>query len=597
VSSATGWARRPPPNKSSDAPPRSEPPIPTLHGNTDGLKHSESKALLSLYDRRVPAKAFINPEVARRLTEVSRLVARQVGLVIDRRGTVSHVIVGDAHRLFIPDLSRARAGSGRFRGIRLVHTHLRGEPLTQDDVTDLSLLRLDAMIVVEAKRDGLPGFVEVATLRPEVPGELPYDHERRESVHGWEADFEAFITELEGRWSQGEVTRRVPGKEACIIIGVATRDAPAANASLDELYRLSETAGLQVMGRVLQMRKERDPRYVIGEGKLKEIVVRAMQQGAEVLVFDQELAPSQLRNIATDTELKVLDRTQLILDIFSQRARSREGKLQVELAQLRYRRPRLAIMPTAMSRLTGGIGGRGPGETKLEINKRRAEERQTRMEGELEQLGRNRDLRRARRKRVGLPSVAIVGYTNAGKSTLLNTMTRAQVDAEDKLFATLDPTSRRMRFPEEREIIITDTVGFIRNLPADLLHAFRSTLEETVEADLILHVCDAASPELDVHLAEVQKTLDSLGVADSPILLVLNKVDAVPPELWSSLRERYGGMLVSAQSGEGLEALLLELERRLFRAGARQRSVGAHEEHEAHEAHEGQEEAQSPEPA
>jgi GTP-binding protein HflX len=416
-------------------------------------------------------------------------------------------------------------------------------------------------------------------------------------VHGWEADFEAFITELEGRWSQGEVTRRVPGKEACIIIGVATRDAPAANASLDELYRLSETAGLQVMGRVLQMRKERDPRYVIGEGKLKEIVVRAMQQGAEVLVFDQELAPSQLRNIATDTELKVLDRTQLILDIFSQRARSREGKLQVELAQLRYRRPRLAIMPTAMSRLTGGIGGRGPGETKLEINKRRAEERQTRMEGELEQLGRNRDLRRARRKRVGLPSVAIVGYTNAGKSTLLNTMTRAQVDAEDKLFATLDPTSRRMRFPEEREIIITDTVGFIRNLPADLLHAFRSTLEETVEADLILHVCDAASPELDVHLAEVQKTLDSLGVADSPILLVLNKVDAVPPELWSSLRERYGGMLVSAQSGEGLEALLLELERRLFRAGARQRSVGAHEEHEAHEAHEGQEEAQSPEPA
>ena len=544
--------------------------IKALHGHTEGLKSSESKAIQALYQRRLPPDRVVTPEIARRLVELSLETGRQLGLLIDRRGDVSHVIVGDAHQLFIPELGRVRAGQSRFRGLRLVHTHLRGEGLSRDDLTDLTLLRLDAVVVIQARPDGLPGWLEIGTLRPDAPvGDAsPFQTERVPSIHNWELDFRELVRELEGDFSRRDATSRVPGAEGVIIIGVTTGSADEARESLGELERLAETAGLQVLDRVLQVRRKYDGRYLLGKGKLQEVLIRAMQLGAEVLIFDGELGPSQLRNIATDTDLKVLDRTQLILDIFAQRAKSREGKLQVELAQLRYRKPRLAIMPTAMSRLTGGIGGRGPGETKLEINRRRADERVTRLEHQLKDLSRHRALRRARRQRVGLPGVAIVGYTNAGKSTLLNAMTNASVDAEDKLFATLDPTSRRLRFPEEREVILTDTVGFIRNLPKDLIHAFRATLEEVSEADVILHVADGASVLLDTHLETVEETLKALGADETPRLLAINKADVIPADELAPLRERLGGVLCSAATREGLDALLVELERLLFREAA-----------------------------
>ena len=508
--------------------------------------------------------------------------------MVDRRGEVEHVIVGDAHRLFIPELSRARAGQGRFRGLRLLHTHLRGEGLSRDDLTDLVLLRLDVVLVIQAQTDGLPGAVELGWVRPEADldrgealvaeegagGGAPWQIERRANVHQWDDDFLAFIRDLEGRFSKNEPTRRVEGAEGCVLVGVSIGGAAEARASLQELQRLAETAGLNVLDTVLQVRKVFEGRTVLGSGKLQEVLVRAMQLEASVLVFDHELSPSQLRNIATETELKVIDRTQLILDIFSQRANSGEGKLQVELAQLRYRKPRLALMPTAMSRLTGGIGGRGPGETKLEINRRRADEREARLEHQLEDLRKQRSLRRSRRQRVGLPQVSIVGYTNAGKSTLLNRMTNAEVDAEDKLFATLDPTSRRLRFPEAREVVLTDTVGFIRSLPAALVHAFRSTLEESVEADLLLHVIDAASDELDVHIAHVEETLRRIE-ATAPRLVVLNKIDQLSAEQAEALHARLGGLPVSAQTGAGLPGLLEAIERSLFQSGALQRALDA----------------------
>jgi GTP-binding protein HflX len=323
---------------------------------------------------------------------------------------------------------------------------------------------------------------------------------------------------------------------------------------------------LRVLDAVLQKRTRLDGRTCVGKGKLQELIIRSMHLGAEALIFDRELSPSQLRNIAVRTDLKVLDRTQLILDIFAQHATSGEGKLQVELAQLRYRMPRLAAMSTAMSRLTGGIGGRGPGETKLEINRRRAQERLTRLERQLKKLAGNRRVRRGKRQRARLPIVAIVGYTNAGKSTLLNRLTCSDVLVQDALFATLDPTTRRYRFPEEREIIVSDTVGFIEDLPKTLVAAFKSTLEELLEADLLLHVVDASDDEVRAHLRSVKTILGDLGVEKTPVLMVWNKGDIADHEAVRELREEYGGFVVSALTGAGLDGLLGRVEHALFRA-------------------------------
>ncbi len=543
--------------------------MPELYGNTAGLKTSQVNALKSLYDRRIPQGRFVTPELARRLTETSRECRRQVGLLIDRLGVVDKVVVGDAHQVFLPDLGRSRAGSGRFRGLRLVVSHLRGEGVSKDNLTDLTLLRLDAVVVIQAGPDGMPGAVEVATALP--PEEVPdggdiWRIDARESVHHWDDDYLLFIQELEARFSRSGRLKETDGRPKAILIGVSMGRSDEPRRSLDELERLAETSGLQVVDKLLQVRRKPDQRFLIGKGKLQDALLRSMHLGSEVLVFDRELSPSQLRNIATETELKVLDRTQLILDIFAQRASTKEGKLQVELAQLRYRKPRLKVMPTAMSRLTGGIGGRGPGETKLEINRRRADERELRMAKQLKDLGKQRGMRRDRRKKVGLPLVSIVGYTNAGKSTMLNRMTRSSVDAEDKLFATLDPTSRRLRFPEERELILTDTVGFIRSLPKELVEAFRSTLEEVVEADLLLHVVDSGSDERDVHIASVEDVLRRLGAEDTASVLVFNKIDAIEALQLEELRHLYpDALFCSAHTGEGLEQVMNAIEGALWR--------------------------------
>jgi GTP-binding protein HflX len=482
------------------------------------------------------------------------------------------VVVGEAHRLFLPDLGPRRAGAARFRGVRLIHTSLRPTGLTEDDLTDLALLQLDAVATIHVRDDGLPGAVQLAHLLPPSPtGDDPWRVLDLPGPSAWTEDWTAFIADLEAQFARSPQLQRVEGAEKAILVGLTLRDPRAARRALDELERLAQTAGLEVVDTILQRRDEIDGKTYVGKGKLQELIVRSMHLGADVLVFDRELAPSQLRNIAQETELSVLDRTQLILDIFAQRATSREGKLQVELAQLRYRMPRLAIMPTAMSRLTGGIGGRGPGETKLEINRRRALERLTALERQLETLAQHRATRRKRRERTGIPIVSIVGYTNAGKSTLLNRITRSEVVAEDKLFATLDPTSRRFRFPEEREILLTDTVGFIHDLPDTLIQAFRATLEELDQADLLLHVLDASDGDVEHHRRAVDAVLADLELGDRPTLLVWNKADAADPVALGELVAAHGGTPVSALSGEGLERLLDRIERALFHGRLRAR--------------------------
>jgi GTP-binding protein HflX len=538
-----------------------------LFGNTAGLKASQSKRLLATWRRRVQARELVSAELARHLTETSREVGRQLGVLLNRRGEVEHVIVGDARQLVLPDIGRARAGPSRLRGLRLVHTHLKNEPLTRDDLADLVLLRLDSVAAIVAREDGLPGKVYIATLLPLNPKGEMYRLEEAESVADLAFDPQSQVAALEQEMARATPAREVGEQGRAILISVHTGGHRAqAEASLSELRELARTAGVQVLDTVLQGRRELDPRTLVGEGKLQEILVRSMAVEADLLVFDHNLSPSQAIHIGEKTELRILDRTQLILDIFARRAQSADGKLQVELAQLRYRLPRLVGKNEALSRLAGGIGGRGPGETKLEIDRRRARDRISALEERIDRLSSDRATRRQKRNRGGVPVISIVGYTNAGKSTLLNALTNSAVFAEDALFATLDPTSRRLKFPRDREVIITDTVGFIRDLPKDLVAAFRATLEELEEADLLLHVVDASDPRHEEQAAAVERILGTLDVEATPRLMVLNKSDRAPEQA-QTLAMGHDGVAVSAITKAGFPELLERCEHILWKRG------------------------------
>jgi GTP-binding protein HflX len=550
-----------------------------IFGKVQGLKASQVRRLERLFQRSGSKQAVCEPALARALTECVDDIGRMVGVLLDRKGGVTEVIVGEATRLYLPDVGRLRAGPGRLRGLRLVvakgaRQKDRDWGVDADLITDLERLKLDAVVELEARSDGadagLPGRVAVAMLMPQGD-EARTRIERWRSIHDVTMDFDDSIAALEEELARSVESARdaaiIPGdRDVAVLVGVhALKDGMTraeATASMTELRELAATAGLRVVDEVMQLRDAIDGRTVVGSGKLEELCLTALHQGAEMLVFDRELSPSQLNAITDLTDLKIVDRTMLILDIFARRARSREGRMQVELAQLRYSVPRLAKKQTGLSRLTGGIGGQGPGETKLEIDRRRAREKITRLEREIDDFSRDRQLRRRRRDERGVPIIAIVGYTNAGKSTLLNRLTGADVYAANELFATLDPTSRRLRFPEEREVVLTDTVGFIRDLPAPLKNAFRATLEELHEADLLLHVVDGRDPRRRQQIEAVEGVLDELGLMGTPRLVVLNKSEGHPgilnPTLDAECR-RFGAVRVSAVEGGGLETLVGEL--------------------------------------
>jgi len=526
-----------------------------------------------IFRRRVDPSQIVTPELASFLCECSNDIGRQVGILVDRKGNIDHVIVGDQNKIDLPDLGPRRAGIGRMRGVRLVHTHLRGEPLTRDDYIDLAKLRLDLVGAILMTQDGQLGPLTCAHLLPPNPENEQWRVLEPISAHELQRyrapDFLELIRALEDEFAEHARSARVvdDGKDRAVLVQVNIgRITPEeADARLAELKELCRTAGVRVLDIVTQRRPQVDPRYVIGKGKIEDVVTRALQNDATMLVFDHDLNPAQARTISDATELKVIDRTMLILDIFAQHAQSRDGKLQVELAQLKYTLPRLHEKNTMMSRLTGGIGGRGPGETKLEVNRRRARDRIHEFEQQIKQLGKRREQRRSLRTKNEMPIVSIVGYTNAGKSTLLNSLTQGDVLVEDKLFATLDPTSRRLRFPSEREIIITDTVGFIRDLPKDLVAAFRATLEELEEADLLLHVVDAADPAREAHIRAVERILDELKLGDKQRLIVFNKCDKLLPEQVIELAaERERSIAISAKDARTTKPLLVAMERILW---------------------------------
>lgn len=528
-----------------------------------------------LFRRRIPPQELITLELARELAAISRETRRQIGLLVDRVGEVTHVVVGDDREIVIPPLDDYPLGRRPLRGLRLIHTHLRNEPPTEDDLTDLALLRLDCLIVIRLSDSPEQDSIQCAFLSP-------YDGSRRVSTVEDPVPLRSLIPPAAERVSELErllsdqgpsPSPGVTPQERGILVSVTRMSADELSDSLAELKELARTAGVEVLDSIAQRVKEFNPKYLMGEGKLRELVIRALHRGATILIFDQELTPAQARSISEMTELKVIDRSQLILDIFARRATTLDGKVQVELAQLKYLLPRLVGRGVQMSRLMGGIGGRGPGETKLEIDRRRIRDRITRLEHQLETLSRNRVQRRQRRIKAGIPIISIVGYTNAGKSTLLNTLTQSDVFTEDLLFATLDTATRRLRFPRERDVIITDTVGFIRSLPESLMGAFKATLEELRDADLLIHLVDCSHPRFDQQIVQVEEILQQIGVGSTPRILVFNKGDLLPPlrqrdplaflKVLHTARLRKA-ITISARDRRSLEPLMVEMANRFW---------------------------------
>ncbi|HUL20231.1 MAG TPA: GTPase HflX [Thermodesulfobacteriota bacterium] len=508
---------------------------------------------------------MVTPEIVHLLVALSNEIRRQIGILVGRRGAIEFVMVGDQKGITIPDLSHFRSGILRLRGLRLIHTHLQGEPLTGEDLTDLTLLRLDMMMALIIDGKSSPTRFHSAHLLPENPDKKVLEVQPPSSAGDLDVDFLKWIQSLEDEFQRGQKSVPLKGaKEKAILLSVSKESRDKLEHSMEELKELAESNRVFVVDSIIQRPQNISPTTLMGEGKLKELLVKCMQSGVDLIIFDQNLSPGQMATISDLTELRILDRTQLILDIFAQRAHTLDGKIQVELAQLKYLLPRLARKTLALSRLTGGIGGRGPGETKLEIDRRRVGKRIHLLEKEIEKLSRRREQRRSRRARTGIPILSIVGYTNAGKSTLFNLLTESRIPAEDRLFSTLDTATRRLRYPKTQEVVITDTVGLIKDLPKDLMGAFRPTFDELRESTLIIHLIDISSPRFQEHIESVERILFELKLEDIPRLRVFNKEDKLSVGEGEAICRKYGGVCISALRRKSLERLFHEVDKKLW---------------------------------
>jgi GTP-binding protein HflX len=516
--------------------------------------------------------------LARKIAHAAFLSRRLVGVLLDRKGEVREVMVGDATRLYLPEIGR-RGGKDRLRGLRLVAA--RPTPLSMENKkltlahdfrTDLEKLRLDAVIEIDASHEQ-DGPVVLGHLFTDRSGEQNLVTSKIinfRSVHELSENFSDFIKVI---LDDLELTdKSFNQKDRAILVGVYSTSKKQGLSSMAELSELARSAHVSVADKIYQWRAKSYPKTLIGIGKLEEICLHALSLGVEMLIFDGDLSPSQLMNITDMTDLKILDRSMLILDIFAQRAVTREGKMQVEMAQLIYSLPRLEKKQSGLSRLTGGIGGRGPGETKLEVNKRRVKDRLAKLEAEMGKIKKQRELRRKVRKDNQLPTLAIVGYTNAGKSTLINALSGSDIYAKDELFATLDPHSRRLRFPRDQEVVVTDTVGFINNLPESLMKAFMATLEELDDADLLLHVVDIADDNYELQIKVVNDVLKELEIIDKPKVLVLNKVDKLSRTELLKRKKGLNAICISAFNKEGLDKLIKAASAKLWQINSQKSS-------------------------
>jgi GTP-binding protein HflX len=536
-----------------------------IFGNIGGLKANQIRRIENLYRRRLPPQFLVTLELAGDISKLSHEIRRQIGLLINRQGKIAFVIVGNFQGIVIPDTSEYRTAPGRLKGLRCIHTHLNNEPLTGDDLTDLALLRLDIMAAITMTKEGYLHQVHVGHILPNSSAGKPFQIFKPLKPNELDIGCLDLIHSLEAELAHVKSLYEAnTGKERALLVSVTTTSKQPAMDSLEELEELADSGGIEIVGTVLQQRRKVDSKFLMGPGKLQDLIILALQKGATLIIFDQELNPAQIRAITNQIDLKIIDRTQLILDIFAQRAQTKEGKLQVEHAQLKYLLPRLVTKNTAMSRLTGGIGGRGPGETKLEINRRRVYDRITQLENGLSLVRKHRKQQKAKRNKRGLSVISIIGYTNAGKSTLLNTLTKSNVHTESRLFATLDPSSRRLKFPKDIEVIITDTVGFIKNLPKDLMVAFRATPEELDSANLLLHVIDISNPRFEDQVKSVDRILADLNLHNISLIRVLNKKDLVDEETVNRLSRTLGGTAISAKVGSTLMPLIKKMETSIY---------------------------------
>lgn len=541
-----------------------------IKGNIKGIRDSVIAELQKLYDMQSPQ--LVSQELAVKLADITEYINREISVYITRSGQIIEIAVGDNATVELPSFS-GRRGAGRLSGIRCIHTHPGGNPyLSGVDISALKNNKYDAMVAIGVASPDFTqstltfGLITGIDSNENYTAECygPYSIEDAENIN-----FVNTVSTIERILDKqtGTASLQVMSERA-ILIGMewGRNDSLwTLDDSLEELKQLADTAGATVIKKFIQKRPKPDPAFFIGRGKVQELALYAQQENIDLCIFDDELSPAQQRNIESVMGIRILDRTALILDIFAQRARTNEGKLQVELAQLQYTLPRIMGKGLMLSRLGGGIGTRGPGETKLEVDRRRIRDRIAFIKEQIEKVKAVRSLHRSKRKKNNVFEVSLVGYTNAGKSTLLNTLTNSDIYAKDQLFATLDPTTRQLTLPNKQEIIITDTVGFIQRLPHQLIAAFRSTLEVVTEADLLVHVIDVSHELYKEQAAAVHEVLKEIGAETKPVITVYNKIDKLPPD--SKLADRLAleedTVCISAAKKLNLESLQQMIESHL----------------------------------
>ena len=541
-------------------------------GNTEGLKNSIVEALKQLYEHKVPPWQLVTPEIAVYMAKITTAVNREVNIFLDRKGNVLSVSIGDGNTVSLPDLP-GRRGSGRLSGIRCIHTHPGGDSrLSGIDLSALRGHKYDLMAAIGVNDEKPEEFVLNFAI---ITGKDEYGQYTVQEYGVLKPDvletlfLPNIISSAEKLLAATDDNRKLekrPERTMLVSLEYGKQDRQwTSEDSLEELRQLAETAGAEVKAKFLQKRPKPDPGFFIGRGKVRDLALYAQQEDIDLCIFDEELSPAQQRNLEQALGIKVIDRTALILDIFAQRAQTNEGKLQVELAQLQYTLPRIMGQGLSLSRLGGGIGTRGPGETKLETDRRIIRDRIAYIKGCIDKVQNVRKLHRSYRNKNQVPSVSLIGYTNAGKSTLLNVLTNSDVYEKDQLFATLDPTTRQLELPDKRQAILTDTVGFIQRLPHQLIAAFKSTLEETLDADLLVHVIDVSHPLYKEQSEAVYRVLKEAGVQDKPILSVFNKIDKLPENsgLLEQLQAIPESVCISAKKQIGLETLLSVITDRL----------------------------------